>query len=189
MLLYSLISLVVGAVDFCPQRVARLRSMLSCPRRTPARLRSPWPPAHGQPAGKRVTPSPSSRALSRPPCRGASRAPSRWPCWAEGSTLRAGESADSTEGQAPRGGRQGLPYPASPAVRRDRCSQPRYVFSSPRYVISSLAAAAPARFAPMVDAEGPYPTRLTLESFATCVANLPVMVMPPLASRSMSGAR
>jgi hypothetical protein len=84
---------------------------------------------------------------------------------------------------------KGLPYPSSPAVRRDRCSPPRYLFSSPRNAISSFAAAAPARFAPMVDAEGPYPTRWTLGSLATCVANLPVMVMPPLGSRSISGAR
>ena len=80
-----------------------------------------------------------------------------------------------------------LPYLASPEVRRDRCSQPRYLFSSPRNAINSLAATAPARFAPMVDAEGPYPTRWILGSFATWVANLPVMVMPP-GSRSMRGA-
>src|SRR5829696_10129092 len=48
---------------------------------------------HGRPAGTSVTPCPSSRALSRPPCRGASRAPSRRPCRAEGSTLLASESA------------------------------------------------------------------------------------------------
>jgi hypothetical protein len=50
------------------------------PRRTPTRLRSPWPPAHGRSARKWVTPRPSSRALSPPPCRGASRAPSWRPC-------------------------------------------------------------------------------------------------------------
>jgi hypothetical protein len=150
-----LINLVVGVVGFCPPRAARPRSMLSCPLHTPARLRSPWPPAHGRPAATWVTPCPSSRALSRRPCRGARRAPSRRPCRAEGSTLLASESDDSTEGQAPQGGRRCLPHPSSPSVRRDRCSQPRYAFSSPRYAISSLAAAAPARFAPMVEAEGP----------------------------------
>src|SRR5215207_913473 len=153
--LYPLINLVVGAVGLCPPQVARPRSMLSCPRRTPTRLRSPWPPAHGRPAGKCVTPRPSSRALSRPPCRGASLAPSRRPCRAEGSTLLASESADSTEAPGLRGGRRGLPYPSSSAGRRDRCSPPRYLFSSPRNVISSFATAAPARFAPMVDAEEP----------------------------------
>src|SRR5215218_2656133 len=52
-------NLVVGAVGFCPPPAARPRSMLSCPRRTPTRLRSPWPPAHGRPARKKV----SDRAL------------------------------------------------------------------------------------------------------------------------------
>src|SRR5829696_7131623 len=139
--LYPLINLVVGAVGLCPPQVARPRSMLSCPRRTPTRLRSPWPPAHGRPVGKWVTPRPSSRALSRRPCREASRTPSRQPCRAEGSTLLASESADSTEEPALRGGLRGLPYPSSPAVRRDRCLPPHYHFSSPRNAISSLAAA------------------------------------------------
>ena len=38
-----------------------------------------------------------------------------------------------------------------PAARRDRCSK-QHATSSPRSIINSLAAAAPARFAPMVDA-------------------------------------
>src|SRR5918993_5549785 len=101
---YALINVVVGTLGLCPPQVARPRSMLSCPRCTPTRLPSPWPPAHGRPAGKLVTPRPSSRALSRPPCRGATRAPSRRPCRVEGSTLLASESADSTEGPALRGG-------------------------------------------------------------------------------------
>ncbi len=108
-----------------------------CPRRTRARSRSPWPPAHGRPAGRWVTPRPSNRALSRRSCRVAIRAPSRRPCRAEGSTLRASESAGSTAGPAPRGGRRGLPYRSSPAVRRDRCSQ--HATSSPLQETPSLA--------------------------------------------------
>src|SRR5215217_7187423 len=153
------INVVVGTLGLCPPQVARPRSMLSCPRCTPTRLPSPWPPAHGRPAGKLVTPRPSSRALSRPPCRGATRAPSRRPCRAEGSTLLASESAGSTERPALRGGRRGLPYPSSSAARGDRCSPPRYLFCTPRNVISSIAASAPVRFALMVDADEPQPTR------------------------------
>src|SRR5215212_8359210 len=115
-------NLVVGAVGLCPPRAARPLSMLSCPRRTPPHLCSPWPPAHGRPAGKLVTPRPSSRVLSPLPCRGASLVPSRRLCRTEGSTLRVNESAGSTEGPGLRGGRKDLPYPSSPAVRRDLCA-------------------------------------------------------------------
>src|SRR5919107_3305531 len=150
-----LINLVVGAVGFCLPLAARTRSMLSCPHYTPARSCSPWPPAHGWPAGTCVTPRPSSRALSRPSCRGASPAPPRWPCRAEGSTLLANESAGSTEGPALLAGRKGLPHRSSSAVRRDLCARPRYHFSSPRNAINSQEEALPARFAPMVEAEDP----------------------------------
>jgi Domain of unknown function (DUF1905). len=60
---------------------------------------------------------------------------------------------------------------------------------SPRKRVISCAAAAPARLAPIVDAEGPYPTRCTRGSFATCVASRPVMTIPPVSSRNCSGAR
>jgi hypothetical protein len=69
------------------------------------------------------------------------------------------------------------------------CCAPDEGQGSPRKVSSSVAAARPARFAPIVDADGPYPTRCTRGSCATCVASRPVIRMPPSPPCSIRGAR
>ena len=59
----------------------------------------------------------------------------------------------------------------------------------PRYAVSSRAAAWPARLAPIVDDDGPYPTRCTRGSASTCVARRPVIGIPPPGPRRCNGAR